>query len=70
MTKYCYNDNADFHGNHEVHKYSCGYLPDPYNRTYLGEYDYDFQAMEAARKERPFWTFDGCAYCMPIYHTS
>lgn len=68
MATYCYNDNSDLYGNHEVHKYSCNYLPEVYNRTYLGVFSYDFQAMLAARHENPTWKFDGCAYCMPTEH--
>lgn len=70
MTSYCFNDNTDSRGNHEVHKYSCDWLPSDRNRTYLGEFTYDFQAMIHARAKYPSKKFDGCFFCMPTEHTS
>lgn len=46
MTHYWYNDRVDTNNNHEVHKLSCKYLPDTIHSTYLGKFDYNFQAME------------------------
>ncbi|WP_247929397.1 hypothetical protein [Streptococcus intermedius] len=70
MEFYYFNDKTDIHGNHEVHKGSCSFLPAPLNRTYLGYFEYDYQAMETARTKYPYKKFDGCAHCMPTYHTS
>lgn len=55
---------------HEVHKSTCEYAnPAKYpNIKYLGEYDYPFQAVAAA-KEKGFLNADGCAYCCPGSHT-
>lgn len=69
MALYCFNDNTDHQGNHEVHKYSCDWLPSVENRTYLGEFTYDFQAMSYARKTYPNKKFDGCFFCMRTEHT-
>ena len=53
MTHYWYNDRVDTNNNHEVHKLSCKYLPDTIHSTYLGKFDYNFQAMEYARQTEP-----------------
>lgn len=70
MDSYYFNDNTDIYGNHEVHKDSCSFLPSPLNRTYLGYFEYGYQAMQAAKTKYPYKKFDGCAYCMPACHTS
>ena len=36
--RYCVNDNAQDNGDHEVHTYSCSWLPEEKNRTYLGDF--------------------------------
>ena len=53
MTHYWYNDRVDTNNNHEVHKLSCKYLPDTIHSTYLGKFDYNFQAMEYAKYTEP-----------------
>jgi hypothetical protein len=68
MAKYCVNMNAQTNGDHEVHKYTCEYLPAEENRKYLGEFDNCFDAMQEARKYYPT-TADGCKYCSPECHT-
>lgn len=68
MTHYWYNDRVDTNNNHEVHKLSCKYLPDTIHSTYLGKFDYNFQAMEYARQTEPYKQFDGCYFYMPTEH--
>lgn len=55
---------------HEVHKSSCDYAkPTKYpNIVYLGEYDYPYEAVAAAKK-KGYHNADGCAYCCPKAHT-
>ncbi|WP_203268474.1 hypothetical protein [Streptococcus uberis] len=65
---YYFNSNTDIHNYHEVHKDNCSFLPSVLNRTYLGLFNTDNDAMREARAKYPFKKFDGCAYCMPIFH--
>lgn len=67
MPYYWYNDKIDSHGNHEVHRSNCKYMPNLHNASYIGEFTYDFQAMQNARK-LSWKKFDGCFFCMPTEH--
>ena len=68
MPKYCVNKNAQINGDHEVHKYSCEWLPIVANRQYLGIFDNCFDAVREAKKYYPT-TADGCKHCSPECHT-
>lgn len=61
------NKNAQFGGEHEVHRYDCSWLPDAENRIYLG----DFKTSQEAVKEASNYydCVDGCSYCCPESHT-
>lgn len=62
------NRNAQPNGDHEVHRSTCAWLPDPQNRLYLGDFLYSSQALAAAK--RYYTRADGCAYCCPEIHHS
>ena len=55
-------------GDHEVHRATCGRLPDAENRLYLGEFASSYEALIAAK--RYYARADGCAYCCPEIHHS
>lgn len=68
MPGYYVNRNPQHNGDHEVHKSTCLFLPDPENRTFLGEHSSCHSAIAAAR--RYFNKVDGCYYCSPDCHRS
>lgn len=69
MAQYHLNRNTQKTGENEVHRSDCGYIPRFENRISLGEH-FDCQsAVDEARRQEPFWTIDGCAYCCPTCHT-
>ncbi len=68
MASYYVNRNSQWNGDHEVHRYSCTFLPAPENRKYLGEYDSCPPAVREARKAYP--RSNGCYFCSPSCHTS
>ena len=56
--KYYVNKVAQPNGDHEVHKATCGWLPNASNRLYLGDFVYSSSALREARK---YYTHvDGC----------
>ena len=61
------NKNAQVTGEHEVHRFTCSWLPDPENRIYLGDFATSQEAVWAAR--RYYNCVDGCAFCCPESHT-
>jgi len=68
MDKYCVNKNTDNPGgNHEVHKYSCSWLPEPENKEDLGEFADCHGAVQEA-KNRGYSNVDGCIHCCPNCH--
>ena len=50
MAKYCVNKNPQDNGDHEVHTYSCEWLPSEANRLYLGIFDNCAPAVQEAKK--------------------
>lgn len=67
MAKYFVNKNAQFTGEHEVHKEDCIFIPDSSNRQYLGEFS---QCKEAIREAKKYYdNVDGCYYCSNECHT-
>lgn len=65
MTSYCVNNNAQSTGEHEVHTYTCSYLPG--DKTYLGEFSSCWGAMIEAQKH--YANVDGCYFCSKACHT-
>lgn len=68
MDWYYFNDNTDEHGNHEVHKDTCSYLPSSLNRTLIGYYSDCASAINAAKMKYPYKSFDGCYFCCRECH--
>jgi len=67
MPRYFVNDRAQLNGDHEVHEGGCSFLPDPSNRTYLGEFT---SCAEAVRAARTYYSqVNGCFYCARPCHT-
>ena len=66
MTTYCVNNRAQTNGDHEVHTYTCTYLPD--NRTYLG--DFYSCAPAVAEAKKTYRQSNGCYFCSRDCHMS
>ena len=66
MEKYYVNENAQFNGNHEVHKEGCRYLELVVNKFYLGEFDNCEDAVEKAGNY--YMNVDGCYFCCNNCH--
>ncbi|MDD4910499.1 MAG: hypothetical protein PHR44_07485 [Candidatus Omnitrophica bacterium] len=66
MAQYCVNKQAQANGDHEVHNYSCNWLPEPENREPLGNFASCHGAVQEAK--RRYSRADGCAYCCPECH--
>ena len=59
MDLYYVHDGVDNKGQHEVHKYSCSWLPN--DKTFLGYYS---NSKEAVAKAKTIYTnSDGCCHC-------
>ena len=67
MARYYVNRNAQPNGDHEVHEFSCYWLPEPENRQYLGEFTSCFPAVTEAR--RYYQQVNGCKHCALPCHT-
>jgi len=65
---YLVNKNAQYNGDHEVHKETCSHLPNPENRKYLGDFTNCRDAVREAKKYDS--DADGCYYCCNECHTS
>jgi hypothetical protein len=68
MDAYLVSTNAQANGDHEVHKSSCNWLPEPQHRLNLGYFNNCHEAMVEAKKIYPT-TADGCHYCCPACDT-
>lgn len=66
---YYFHNTVDDKGNHEVHAESCSYLPNAYNRTMIGYERSCSDAIDRAKQEHPFKSFDGCYFCCRPCHT-
>lgn len=66
MEDYCVNKSAQSNGDHEVHRYSCSYLPG--DKLHLGSFAGCYSAVVEARKIYP--QSNGCYYCCNACHTS
>lgn len=58
---YYVNKNAQNNGDHEVHKAGCSFMPEEWNRKYLGSFDNCFDAVREAKKH--YSQSNGCYYC-------
>lgn len=67
MARYYVNDNAQANGDHEVHRDGCSFMPDPENRTYLGDFNHCAPAVAEAKKR--YRRSNGCYYCSRECHT-
>lgn len=69
MTRYYFYDYKDKNGNHEVHEYSCSFLPSIENRTFIGNFSSCHAAIRDAENKYPSLSFDGCYFCSePCHH--
>lgn len=66
MEDFCVNNVAQTNGDHEVHRYTCTYVP--VNRTYLGSFASCHGAVAEAKRTYP--QSNGCYYCCNACHTS
>ena len=69
MARYYVNDHAQSNGDHEVHREGCSYMPNPENRTYLGDYVSCHGAVFKAKTEHHAKS-NGCYYCSNACHTT
>ena len=68
MARYYVNDTAQASsGDHEVHRQGCTWMPNPENRTYLGDFETCYPAVRAAKRIYP--NADGCYWCSRDCHT-
>ena len=67
MAKYYVNNNKQANGDHEVHKLGCSFMPNPENRTYLGDFISCGPAVREAKKYHS--KVNGCYYCSRACHT-
>ena len=66
MNRYYVNENSQPTGEHEVHEEGCVFMPDIWNRKYLG---YFVDAKEACKEARKLYSnVDGCYYCSREAH--
>lgn len=68
MAYYYVNKNAQLNGDHEVHKSGCSYIPEEYNRLYLGDFSNCHDAVREAKKY--YHQSSGCYYCSYACHTT
>ena len=68
MARYYVNKNAQYNGDHEVHRSGCSFLPKTENRIYLGEFNNCKAAVKEAKKH--YSKANGCYYCSNDCHTS
>lgn len=69
MSKYYVNNQSTYpsSGEHEVHKEGCFWMPS--NRTYIGEFYNETDAVRSCQNSNPTLKIDGCKYCCPNAHT-
>lgn len=65
--RYYVNDNAQANGDHEVHTFSCSFIPQAVNRTFLGDFSTCRPAVATAKRIYP--RSNGCYYCSRSCHT-
>lgn len=67
MDKYYVNQNVQANGDHEVHQAGCSFMPEPQNRTYLGEFSSCHGAVSKAKTI--YRQSNGCFYCCKACHS-
>ena len=67
MKRYYVNKEAQANGDHEVHKETCTFMPDPENREYLGLFSNCRDAVVEAKKR--YRQVNGGYYCSRECHT-
>jgi hypothetical protein len=67
MANYCMNKNAQYDGDHEVHREDCSWLPYPENRLWLGDFPSCHGAVAKAKQYDSM--ADGCKHCSLACHT-
>jgi hypothetical protein len=67
MAIYYMNENAQWNGDHEVHREACAFLPAPQNRKFLGEHPSCHSAVALAKLYDQL--ADGCYWCSNECHT-
>ena len=67
MAQYRVNNNADIHGDHEVHSEGCHLWYFLTNYQSLGDHGTCYTAVAQARTVWP--TANGCIHCSPACHT-
>jgi hypothetical protein len=65
--RYYVNKNSQGNGDHEVHTFSCSFLPLEHNRVYLGDFSSCSPAVTEAKKY--YLAANGCAYCSSLCNT-
>ena len=65
--RYYVNDNAQFNGDHEVHKSDCYWLGLAQSKTDLGYHNSCHTAVTAAKLR--YRQSNGCAHCASSCHT-
>lgn len=66
MDAYFINKEAQFTGEHEVHKSNCTYIPATANKLYLGIFSNCDEALNEASKY--YKHVDGCYFCSKECH--
>lgn len=67
MHYYINRNRNNAHGDNEVHREDCHWMPSLENREYLGFFSDAIQAVAEA-KRRGYPHADGCAFCCPEAH--
>lgn len=69
--KYYLNLNAQYNGEHEIHKETCYYYTmynSGYNFELLGSFLSEYDAMRTAKEKHPTMKLDGCVFCFKNIH--
>lgn len=68
MEAYYVNRQAQYNGDHEVHKSTCSYMPSSSNALYLGMFSNCHDAVKEAKKH--YAKSNGCKFCCLPCHTT
>lgn len=68
MLEYLVNVQTGDHGENEIHKIGCSYLPDPSNWRLLGWFYSDQEALQEAHRQG-YQNADGCFWCCRSIHS-
>lgn len=67
MSIYYVDNGLDENGDHLIHEESCSELPDEMDRTYLGEFVDEIEALESC-KRNCYLNSNGCSICCSDAH--